>query len=128
RGQIPTGGRIVSGERHDAQSGISSRACARRIVAWAGHRAVRRMPGMPGSPGMGGSPFGAPQQPPPARQAPISIREEVAKHGAALLAAAKKKAPPEQLCKLFKVFTAAEAKMVKALDERKSTCGVPAEV
>src|SRR5262249_14599035 len=76
------------------------------------------MPGMPGSPGMpggmpGGSPFGAPQQgPPPQCQELLSIREEVSKHGQAIHAAAKKKVGPEQLCKLFKTFTAAEGKMV----------------
>jgi len=89
-------------------------------------------PGMPGMPGMPSAapqqPFGAPQQPPPACQELLGIRDEVGKHGQAIQAAAKKKAPPDQLCKLFKSFTAAEAKMIKALEERKSTCGVPNEV
>jgi hypothetical protein len=89
------------------------------------------MPGMPGSPGMSpgmpGSPFGAPQQPPAACQELLTYRDEAGKHGQALQAAGKKKVGPEQLCKLFKVFLAAEGKMLKALEERKSICGVPAE-
>jgi hypothetical protein len=84
-------------------------------------------PGM--SPGMSGSPFGAPQQgPPPACQQLLSFRDDVAKHGQALQAAGKKKAGAEELCKLFKTFLAAESKMIKGLEERSTTCGVPADV
>ena len=93
------------------------------------------MPGMPGAgmpgpgmPGMPGAGFGAPQQPPPACQELLTYRDEVAKHGQAIQVAGKKKAGPEQLCKLFKSFTAAEAKMIKALEDRKATCGVPNEI
>src|SRR5262245_27303399 len=93
--------------------------------------AVAQFGGMPGMPGgmPGGSAFGAPQQrPPPAGQELINFRDEVGKHGEAIQAASKKKAGPEQLCKLFKSFVAAEAKMVKALQARQATCGVPADV
>jgi hypothetical protein len=97
------------------------------------------MPGMPGSPGMpggpgmpgspGGSPFGArPQEPPPACQKLLAIRDEVQKHGQALQAAGQKKAAPDELCKLFKAYLAAGTKMVKGLEEGATTCGVPAEV
>jgi hypothetical protein len=87
------------------------------------------MPGLPGgmSPGMPGSPFGAPQQPPPACQELLSFREEAGRHGQALQEASKKKVGPEQLCKLFKLFLAAEGKMIKGLEERQAMCGVPAE-
>jgi hypothetical protein len=100
------------------------------------------MPGMPGSPGMPGAPgmpggmpesqgmpgapFGAPQQgPPPVCQQILSYRDETAKQGQALQAAGKKKAPPEEACKLFKAFIAAEAKFVKSLEDHSSTCHVP---
>jgi hypothetical protein len=91
------------------------------------------MPGMPGSPGMspGGMPgagFGAPQEPPAACQQLLTYRDETAKHGQALHAAGQKKVPPEELCKLFKTFLAAEGKMVKGLEENSATCGVPPEV
>ena len=75
------------------------------------------------------SPFGAPQQgPPPACQQLIVYRDETQKHGKALQSAGQKKAPPEEVCKLFKVFLASESKMIKGLEELSSTCGVPAEV
>jgi hypothetical protein len=92
-------------------------------------------PGMPGSPGMiapsGVSLFGAPQSqqgPPPACQKLITYRDETTKHGQALQAAGRKKAPPEEVCKLFKAFLSAEGKMLKGLEENSATCGVPAEV
>src|SRR5262245_6064892 len=96
------------------------------------------MPGMPGSPGMSPSPVcppdmpggasSAPQALPPACQQLLSNRDEVAKHGQALQAAGQKKAPPDEICKLFKTFLAVETKMLKGLEEHSATCGVPAEV
>jgi hypothetical protein len=56
------------------------------------------------------------------------LREDTGKHGQALQAAGKKKVPPEELCKLFKAFIAAESKMIKGLEEHRATCGVPPEV
>lgn len=89
-------------------------------------------PGMspgPGMPGMPGGAFSAPQQaPPPACQQLLGNRDEVSKHGQALQAAGQKKVPPEELCKLFKVFLSAEDKMLKGLEEHSATCGVPPEV
>ena len=91
------------------------------------------MPGMPGSPGMspgmpGRAVRGAPQQPPAACQQLLATRDETAKHGQALQAAGQKKVPPDELCKLFKVFLAAETKMLKGLEENSATCGVPPDV
>lgn len=97
------------------------------------------MPGMPGSPGYPGSPagpgmgspFGAqPQQPPPACQKLLALRDDVQKHGQALQAASqrKEKPGPEEMCKLFKAYLGAQTKMVKGLEEGASVCGVPAEV
>src|SRR5215831_14152726 len=79
-------------------------------------------------PGMPGGAFSAPQAPPPACQQLLSNRDEVAKHGQALQAAGQKKAPPDEICKLFKTFLAVEGKMLKGLEEHSATCGVPAEV
>ena len=53
------------------------------------------------------------------------MRDETQKHGQALQAASQKKASPEELCKLFKVFLAAETKMLKGLEDQSTTCGVP---
>src|SRR6202022_391875 len=88
-------------------------------------------PGMPGMPDRGGMPGGfgaAPQGPPPACQKIMVYRDETAKAGQALQAAGKKKPGPEELCKLFKVFMAAETKFMKGLEENSATCGVPADV
>jgi len=90
------------------------------------------MPGMPGSPGMPGggmgSPFGQPQQPPPACQKLLSLRDETQKNAQALQAAGQKKVKPEELCKLFKAYLAAEARMIKGLEDGATSCGVPPEV
>jgi hypothetical protein len=91
------------------------------------------MPGMPGSPGMPGgmpgSPFGAqPQQPPPACQKLLTLREETQKHAQTLQAAGQKKAKPDELCKLFNSYLGAESKLVKALEENYATCGLPPDV
>lgn len=92
------------------------------------------MPGMPGSPGMpgapgGGSPFAArPQEPPPACQKLMTYRDEMQKHGQALQAAGKKKAAPDEICKLFNAYLAAGRKMVKGLEEGASVCGVPPDL
>ena len=114
----------------------------------AAHAQFGGMPGMPGSPGMPGAPgmsapgmpgmpdsggmpgFGAaPQQgPPPACQKIMGYRDETAKAGQALQAGGKKKVGPEELCKLFKAFMAAETKFMKGLEENSATCGVPADV
>jgi hypothetical protein len=86
------------------------------------------VPGMPESQGMPGASFGAPQQgPPPVCQQILSYRDETGKHGQALQAAGKRKAQPEEACKLFKAFIAAETKFLKALEEHSATCGVPAD-
>jgi hypothetical protein len=91
-------------------------------------------PGMPGMPGMPGpsagpqQPFGAPQQPPPACQQLLTYRDETAKHGQTLQAAGKRKAQPDELCKLFKSFLSAETKFLKGLEDNRQVCGVPAEV
>ena len=58
----------------------------------------------------------------------MTYRDETQKHGQALQAAGQKKVPPEDACKLFKAFLAAEGKMVKGLEEHSATCGVPADV
>ena len=85
------------------------------------------MPGTPGAPAM--PPFGAdPAGPPPACQQLLSLREETQKHAQALQAAGREKASPEELCRLFRVYLAAESRMVMGLEESYARCGVPADV
>src|SRR5262245_1652975 len=57
-----------------------------------------------------------------------TLRDVVGKQGQAIQAAAKKKVDGEQLCKLFGAYLAAESNMLKALEERRTACGVPARV
>src|SRR5262249_32425671 len=71
--------------------------------------------------GMSGNPSAACQQ-------LIVYRDDTQKHGLALQAAGKNKAPPEELCVLFKAFLAAETKMVKGLEENSATCRVPLDM
>jgi hypothetical protein len=103
------------------------------VLVLAAVPAAAQVGDMPASPGMSpgaGSPFGqAPQQgPPPVCQQLLTTRDEVQKHGKVLSAAGQRKAPAEEVCKLFKVFVASETRMVKGLEDNAGTCGVPAEV
>jgi hypothetical protein len=104
------------------------------LPVWPAAAQFGGMPGMPGSPGGmypgggGGSPFDArPQAPPPECQKLLAMRDETGKHGQALQAAGKRKErpQPDEICKLFKAFLGAEAKMIKGLEENAQTCGVP---
>lgn len=70
----------------------------------------------------------SPAQPPPGCQQLLTDRDEVGKHGKALQTAGQKKAPPEELCKLFKAFLSAESKMIKSLQDNSAACGVPPDV
>ena len=66
--------------------------------------------------------------PEPACVALMTNRDETQKHGQALSVAGQKKLPPEEVCKLFKVFLASETKMVKGLEQNSALCGVPPDV
>jgi hypothetical protein len=68
------------------------------------------------------------QGPPPACQQLITVRDETQKHGQVLSEAGRRKAPPYEVCNLFKVFIASETRMVNGLEENAATCGVPLEV
>lgn len=79
------------------------------------------MPGMPSAAPQGAAPPGAP--PCMAEFAPL--RAETEKRAAVINAAAKRKAPREELCKAFRSFAEAEAKVVKFLREKTASCGIP---
>lgn len=96
-------------------------------LALAGGSAAQMLgPGMMG-PGMG-FPSAAPaqpQQPPPCIAKFIPLRQEAEKRAGLIQAAAKRKAPPAELCTLFTSFGAAEAKVVKYAADNKAECGIP---
>jgi hypothetical protein len=79
-------------------------------------------PGMP----VPGAP--APQQQmPPCFQDFVPLRTEAQKRAEVLQAAIKRKADREEICNLIKIFSVAEAKVVKFVEKNQQFCGVPAE-
>ena len=56
------------------------------------------------------------------------LRTETEKRGAAIKAAAAKRAPPQELCQLFARFLESEGKVVKFMEKNAATCGIPAQV
>jgi hypothetical protein len=57
-----------------------------------------------------------------------TIREDVEKSAAVIKAASERKASREEVCPLFKIFTAKESKMIAFLETNQKLCGVPPKV
>jgi hypothetical protein len=74
-----------------------------------------------------GAPPGAPQGAPPCFREFLPLRDEAQKRGAAIKAAADRKAPRQELCQAFRRFAESEAKLVKFIEENKDWCGIPAQ-
>jgi hypothetical protein len=75
---------------------------------------------------MGAAPMGAPPQgQPPCFNDFIPLRQDAEKRAGAIQAAAKRKAPREEICKLFKNFAEAEVKVVKFVSTNQQWCGIP---
>jgi hypothetical protein len=68
---------------------------------------------------------GAPPGQPPCFNDFVPLRQEAEKRAGAIQAAAKRKAPREELCKLFKNFAEAEVKVVKFVSTNQQWCGIP---
>lgn len=101
------------------------------MLLLASHPAAAQFGGMPGMPGgaPGGAGFGAaPAAPPPPCQELLKLRDEVHRYGTAIQAAEKRKASPVEACKLFRLYLASEAKMIKGIDQNAAICGVPPDV
>jgi hypothetical protein len=56
------------------------------------------------------------------------LREDVEKGAAVIKAAGERKASREEVCPMFKVFVAKEAKLVAFLETNQKTCGVPPKI
>jgi hypothetical protein len=54
-----------------------------------------------------------------------AMRGVAENRGKAIQAAAKRKAPPQELCPLFRAYAEAEAKMVQFLEKNQALCQVP---
>jgi hypothetical protein len=84
------------------------------------------------APGPGGG-FSGGMPGPPSEQQRIcssfpSIREDVEKSGGMIKAASERKASREEVCPLFKNFTAKEGKMLAFLETNQKLCGVPPKI
>ena len=87
-----------------------------------------------GAPPIGGTGFGGPPQggPPPGAEecqkgfAPL--RADAEAKAKLIQAAGKRKAPPQEACKLIGNFAQAEAKMIKFVETHAQKCGIPAQV
>ena len=55
------------------------------------------------------------------------LRDDAAKKANAIKVASDRKVSPVEACQLFKIFAAAEAKVVKYAGENAVWCGIPAE-
>jgi hypothetical protein len=84
------------------------------------------------SPAAGGGAFGAPQQqggPPPealeCQNGFGSLKTEAETKAKAIQAAGKRKAPPQEACKLIGAFSQAELKMIKFIETNTVKCRIP---
>src|SRR5258708_2368641 len=99
------------------------------ILAAMPNSVLAQFGGMPGMPGMGAPGFGGPPAgPPPACQQLLAMRDETQKNATAIQKASEKKSGPDVACKLFKVFLASEAKMIKGIETNAQQCGVPPDM
>jgi hypothetical protein len=55
----------------------------------------------------------------------LPLRAEAEKRAGAIKAAAERKAPPQELCPLFRRFSEAEGKMVKFVEQNLGFCQIP---
>lgn len=81
---------------------------------------------------MGGSFSAAPQQQPgPSANAQacqtefVALKKDAEKKAAAIAAASKRKASPQEACKLIGTFLASEVKMIKYVESNVQRCGIP---
>jgi hypothetical protein len=111
--------------------GLTLSANAQTFGAGAGFPGAAPGMGFPGgAPGMG-FPGAAPppqqQQMPPCFQEFAPLRAEAEKRANAIKTGMEKKLPREEICTLFKSFSAAEAKVVKFIVANAQSCGIPPE-
>ena len=86
-----------------------------------------------GAPPVSGG-FAPPQQagPPPGGEDCmkqfVPIRTEAEKRGAAIKAASERRAPPDEACKLIKLFAQSEIKMINYIASHQEKCAIPPQV
>jgi len=84
---------------------------------------------------VGGGSFSMPQQqsgPPPGavecQNGFLPLRKDAEAKANAIKAAGKRKAPPQEACKLIGHFSQAEVKMIKFVESNAKKCGIPPQV
>jgi hypothetical protein len=68
------------------------------------------------------------QQEPPCVQQFTKLRDDTQKKALAIREASQHKVPAKEACKLFNVFSAAEAKMLKYAEDNQVWCGIPKQI
>jgi hypothetical protein len=58
----------------------------------------------------------------------IPLREEAERRSRLIKAASDRHAPPDEACRLFASFSAAEIQMIKYVEAHAASCGIPAEI
>jgi hypothetical protein len=58
----------------------------------------------------------------------VPLREEAERRGKMIKAASDRHATPDEACKLFAAFSAAEIKMIKYVKAHAAGCGIPAQI
>lgn len=86
-----------------------------------------------GAPPVGGTGFGPPQGGPPpgaeeCQKGFMPLRADAEAKAKLIQAAGKRKAPPQEACKLISNFLQAEVKMIKFVEGHMQKCGIPAQV
>jgi hypothetical protein len=86
-----------------------------------------------GAPGMGGTAFGGPPPggPPGGDECVkqfLPLRQDAEKKIALIKTAGARKVPPDEACKLFVSYSAAEVKMINFFETNAKKCGIPSDV
>ena len=76
---------------------------------------------------MGGAPMGGSQGGPPCADEFLPLRNDAQTKGQAIKAAVDRKAERGEICKVFRNFVAAEAKVVKFVTDNSARCSIPAD-
>ncbi|TAK48662.1 MAG: hypothetical protein EPO23_06920 [Xanthobacteraceae bacterium] len=87
-------------------------------------------PASPFPPVGGGGAFGPPQpqREPPCLKDFAPLRAEAERRAGLIKAASQRKAPPAEACKLIRGFAEQESKMLKFMQARAASCGIPPQV
>jgi hypothetical protein len=72
--------------------------------------------------------FGQPQQEPPCFKEFSKLRDDAQSKAKAAIDASKRKAPPQEACKLLNSLVSSETKLVKYVEANASWCGIPPQV